>query len=435
MALVENLVVALGLKSSGFSSGLKKAEKDLTGFSKFVMGIKVALSSFATSMAGVAAAYLTFRIIADSFTNAMETLGNLQDASTKLGMSSSALRKLQFAATQSGVEIEGLNSALQKMLVNLSKDASDADSDVFDKLGLNAKRLKELAPDKQFTLIAGALSKVKNAADRAAIATEIFGKSGPSLIPMLSGLGEMVTEAERLKLAFSDLDVAKVEAAGDEWAKVKEEIQASWQSIAIGMAPAIGVLSRYLVKAMLDAREFGSTFMNMSTMVVGAVGYMIDAIVALSTVMRLQRNLIAAFVSLAGSMFPGQSTGALEQAKEYMKNFEKALDDYQKAIKGGFHDEIMASMEKLKKEWEALKSEASPEFEFGGGSEKLMPGAFEKGTKEAAVEAAKAGGQDRAVEYAKMSVEKLASIEEKAKKMETSMLAISNVLGLNAGIA
>lgn len=434
MALVENLVVALGLRSTGFSAGLKKAEKDITGFGKVVMGIKVALSSFATSLGAMALSYLAFRTIVDTFSNAMESLGNLQDASTKLGMSASGLRKLQFAATQSGVEVEGLNTSLQRMLVNLADAGKDKDSP-FAQLGLDAKKLKEMAPDKAFAAIASALSKVKNASDRAAIAVAIFGKSGPMLIPMLSGLGEMTAEAERLKLVFSDLDIAKVEAAGDEWAKVKDSIKASWEALAIGMAPAIGLLSRKMVEAVLTARDFGSGFWDMSKMVVGAIGVMTDAIVALTTVMRLQRNLIAAFVSLMGAMFPGQSTGAIEQAKEYMENFEKALEDYQKAIGGGFRKDLMAELEKLKAEWDNLLKGGVPDFEVGEGSEKLMPGAFEKGTREAAVEAAKAGGRDRSVEYAKMSVERLASIDERAKKMEESMLAISNVLGLNAGIA
>lgn len=434
MALVENLVVALGLKSSGFSSGIKKAEKDLGGFSKYVSGIKTALSGFGSRLVGIAAAYLTVRTAIDSFSSAMKSLEDLDDASQRIGINASSLRKLQYAAVQSGVEIEGLNAALNKMLVNLSKDASSEGASAFSQLGLDAKKLKSLSPDKQFIAIAGALSKVKNAADRAAIATAIFGKSGPTLLPMFAGVSDLAIEAEKLGLIFSDLDVAKVAAAGDEWTKVKEAIKASWQAIAIEMAPAIGILSRYMVKLILEVREFGSAYGGMATFVVSATGRMVDAVVALTTVMRLQRNVIAAFVSLAGALFPGQSTGAIEQAKEYMKNFEKALEDYQKAIKGGFHDEMMKGLEDLKKEWEALKA-GEAEFEIGGGSEKLMPGAFEKGTKEAAVEAAKAGGQDRAVEYAKMSVEKLASLDERAKKMETSMLAISNVLGLNAGIA
>lgn len=435
MALVENLVVALGLRASGFSAGLNKTKKELSDWEKKVNSTKVAVAGFLRNVAGLAIAFVGLRSIGANFSNAMNTLGDLQDAATKLGMSASALRKFQFAATQSGVEVEGLNTALQKMLVNVSESASDPKTDIFARLGLSAKKLKGLSPETQFTLIASKLSKVTNAADRAAIAVSIFGKSGPALIPMLSDLEGLVSEADRLKLAFSDLDIAKVEAAGDEWAKVKEEIQASWQALAIEMAPAIGVLSRYMVQLILDARNFGSTFLDMSKVVVGAVGYMTDAVVALSTVMRLQRNVIAAFVSLAGALFPGQSIGALEQAKEYMKNFEKALEDYQKAIKGGFHDDMMKALEDLKREWENLKSKGGPEIEIGGGSEKLMPGAFEKGTREAAVEAAKAGGQDRSVEYAKMSVEKLASIEEKAKKMEDSVLAISSVLGLNAGIA
>ena len=170
-----------------------------------------------------------------------------------------------------GVEVDGLSTALQKMLVNVSESASDPKNDIFASLGLSAKKLKGLSPETQFTLIASKLSKVTNAADRAAIAVSIFGKSGPALIPMLSDLEGLVSEAERLKLAFSDMDIAKVEAAGDEWAKVKEEIQASWQALAIEMAPAIGVLSRYMVQLILDARNFGSTFLDMSKVVVGAV--------------------------------------------------------------------------------------------------------------------------------------------------------------------
>ena len=54
-------------------------------------------------------------------------------------------------------------------------------------LNLTVEDLNRLKPEKQFELIADRISKIPNPTARAAIAMQIFGKTGTSLLPMLAG--------------------------------------------------------------------------------------------------------------------------------------------------------------------------------------------------------------------------------------------------------
>ena len=100
--------------------------------------------------------------------------------SKRTGFSVEALGELKFAAEQSGTSIE----TIEKASFKLSGVLLDAENglvgakDALAQLGLKAEDLKALSPEEQFQTIANALSGVESASDKAALAQDLFGKSG-----------------------------------------------------------------------------------------------------------------------------------------------------------------------------------------------------------------------------------------------------------------
>ena len=105
----------------------------------------------------------------------------------KLGVTTEALSRLQYAAKLSDVSQQSLESGMKRLSRTLTESAAGTGeaAKAFEALGLSAKDLINLPVDQQLGAIGDALNTVENASQKAAIAQQIFGRSGVDLIPIL----------------------------------------------------------------------------------------------------------------------------------------------------------------------------------------------------------------------------------------------------------
>ena len=98
-----------------------------------------------------------------------------------------------------------------------------------------------MAPKRNFGAIADAMQGIQTQAERTAVATKIFGRSGAELVPMLSGGSEAMKaaarDAEYLGIAFDAVDAAKAGAVADEWYRVKSAFTGLQRTLAVDLAP------------------------------------------------------------------------------------------------------------------------------------------------------------------------------------------------------
>lgn len=176
---------------------------------------------------------------------AIELGGALDDARIKAGVSGRAISELAFAAKFAEVDLASLSTALQKMQVFLSNAATGgkAQNEALRALGLTFKEIKDLAPDKQFELIADRISQLKDPADRTRAAVELFGRAGANLLPLFEkgaeGIRKAREEAQRLGASLTDAQLKKLAEAGD----AVDRLSLSWQNFAARLtsfvAPAL----------------------------------------------------------------------------------------------------------------------------------------------------------------------------------------------------
>jgi hypothetical protein len=435
MALIENLVVALGLKSSSFSSGLKKAQGDLSGFEKGVSAISSKVMGFAKSAAVFAAGYLGIQNVFQNVMASTERLGSLFDTASKLGIGTEALGALEFGAKLSGMEIENLTASLQKMILNIN-DASEGGSDagLFKKLNLDLKKLHEMSPENQLRSIADALLKVKNHADKVSLAYGIFGKSGVPMLNLLEkgakGLDEIMDRARKLGIVFSDLDVAKVEAMGDEWTVVKAAIDGMWDRLTIELAPALTLIARLIQDLVIASKEWGTSFIDSSDAVVSVLGYLTDVFMVQIGVMKTWANFWGTVVAGISALVPGQWTGGLAQMDEYLKKMEEAYELAKKGLGGGFSKDFEERLAKIREE---LTKERKKDVFSSSSDARVTPGAFLQGTS-AAVEAEAKARNNKAEEHAKATADGVAMLNVKVSDTNAKLMAMNNLLGADAGI-
>lgn len=212
MAALGRLVAELALDSAQFTEGLKRAEK---GFADFERSIGKAATGALTSFAGQLLAIETASRVADaaikSFTETVKGMAAIDDATEKTGAAAESIAKLQAQAKISGQAFEPLESALIKLNKGLSgsEDETKGAGKALEFLGINAKDAQGKMRDAgEITIeVAKKLSEFSDKGPgKAALAMDLFGKSGAQLLPLFK---DMADNAEELSNVF----VGNTEAA------------------------------------------------------------------------------------------------------------------------------------------------------------------------------------------------------------------------------
>jgi len=168
----------------------------------------------------------------------------------KLGIQIGALQELRYAAERSGVSTGAFDQSLEKMLKNLGEASTGtgAAKDALDDLGLSAEDLIALSPAEALEVIADRMQGVGTQAEKAAIANDIFGRSGIGMLNMLrdgsDGLRTLREDARRTGYVLSE------EAARD--AEVFQDVLLDTQLTMKGLKNTVGA---ELMPVVTDAKK------------------------------------------------------------------------------------------------------------------------------------------------------------------------------------
>lgn len=192
-------------------------------------------------LAGVAAAVGFARFVV-GVTNAVD---ELQDFAGQIGIGVAELTRLQYAASTVGIGGEKFNAILQKMTIALGQaaDGVTKPADALARLGINIEQVKDLAPDRVFSVIAEGLSRVTNSNERAAIAADLFGGKNVKILRLFkdgaAGLAEYAKEADRLGFTLTDKAAAGFDEAATAVETFERGLTAASRTIDVQFAPLI----------------------------------------------------------------------------------------------------------------------------------------------------------------------------------------------------
>lgn len=173
-------------KAHKTAASIKDSFKNITGNAAF-QGLA----------AGAAAA---FAGIVASAKKAIDAGGELSDMMLKTGASGKSLLILQQAFENAGMSANEAGQALnrmQKALAGINEDGEPTNA-AFAKLGLSVQNLMALDPAAAFMKIGESIARIQNPAQRAAVAIELFGKSGGNLLAIFNDGGAFSGAAEQL---------------------------------------------------------------------------------------------------------------------------------------------------------------------------------------------------------------------------------------------
>lgn len=177
-------------------------------FSKF-FGNAVKTGGAAMAAIGAEAVALTGSMIAGA--NATAEYGdNIDKMSQKLGLSTTAYQKWDYVLSQSGADINSMSTGMKTLTNKLddAKNGGEGAQEMFAKLGLSMDQLNSMSREEVFESVISGFQGMADSTERAALANDLFGKSGQELTPLFNTSVEetqaMLASTEKLGMVMSE---------------------------------------------------------------------------------------------------------------------------------------------------------------------------------------------------------------------------------------
>jgi hypothetical protein len=198
MAAKADLKTTISADMTGFSATMRRAGglatttgakigKSLGGATKAMGGLALSAGRVAASLAAAGTAAAGAGFVA-GIKNAADLGGTLADLSARTGIAAGDLAKLGRAFEDNGVsadKIGGVINKLQKTITDFGNGSKTA-TKPFETLGIKFEDIAKLDPAAQFELIQSKIAAIQSPAERAAVAMQLFGKSGGELLTLFA---------------------------------------------------------------------------------------------------------------------------------------------------------------------------------------------------------------------------------------------------------
>ena len=264
---------------------------------------------------------------------ALEFADSIAKTADKVGLSTDALQKYRYAADLAGVSNGELDKAFDKLNKSIGETISDgtgAAFDAFEQLGLSSDlmsgRLRGTEP--VFLAVSDALAQVDDHSQRAALAADIFGRSGTKLINLMkNGRGD-------------------IKAAGDEFERfggvIEEGTLRSSEKAIDAITRLTTLMQSKLTKALADNAELiadfgGKLLQNLPILIermyrfaeaIGLVSKRITLDTAFANLQDLQTQIDSALQGLNNAKGKAEKQIAENILKELRAEREAALKIY-----------------------------------------------------------------------------------------------------------
>ncbi|MGR9252747.1 hypothetical protein [Rhizobium leguminosarum] len=248
------------IRKSAVQADFAKFGQSLGAFGNSLqtMGKRLALA-FAGVTTVTTAAAAGLANLAKSGADAADAAGKAAQAA---GLQIDAYGRLAFAAEQNDVAAEAFGAAMSKLNKAIGEAATGGKEAAakFSALGVSIKDTHgRLRPTEDIVRdLAGAFAKLPDGAKKSALAINLFGKSGASLLPFLNegkqGLIDLGAQAEQLGIVFTDAESNIGDAMGDALAEVSRASQGIGNKIGLLFAPAITAAAERLRDVLIANR-------------------------------------------------------------------------------------------------------------------------------------------------------------------------------------
>lgn len=309
MANIGKLNVVLVASTGPFGKSMAKAQRITQQFVGHAKRFGTSISGIMQNMwkrAAVFAALVGGTLIY-GLKKAADSIDDVTKASRRLlgnDGATGALAGLRLSASLAGVEAAALDKGLEKMLETISKaDEGDmAAVEALERIGVTAKQLKALSPEKRLEAVAAGIQKIGDAGDRIAAARGIFGKAGGGLLSLFEGgakaIADATREAELFGLSVSKASAGAVEKMNDNFTRISAVVEGAFIQAISRIAPVVNEITDALLAQIEAIGGVGNAVETAFNYMIKQTGYAIDKVDELHTAwLKVKRAILSATAS------------------------------------------------------------------------------------------------------------------------------------------
>lgn len=254
----------------------------------------------------VSAMQQTAQALGDIATKSTQLADDLATTAVQMGVTTTTLQELSYAAAFVDVSVETMQSSMSK----LTKSMSDAQSgsataqNAFRQLGVSIQEadgsLK--SSEEVFYEVIDALGEIANPTERDAVAMQIFGKSAQELNSLIeAGSGSLQAygaEAEALGIVLSESDVQALAEMQNSFDRLNSVMDAAQNKVSAAIAPAFAgiadVISNMDPAILAAIAGFGSLLG-----VVSSLAPTLQAVAAIAQLVTVSKTALTAATTAA----------------------------------------------------------------------------------------------------------------------------------------
>lgn len=250
------LVGTIAINNSEANSQIEgTTEKASTFSSKLSSGIGT-VAKWGTAIAGGATVAGT--ALVGFATKSASTADNIDKMSQKIGISRQAYQELDFICSQSGTSVDTLQAGMKSLTSAMdgAKSGTKANVEQFERLGVavtNSDGTFRSQEDVMWDTLS-ALQGMEDQTEKARLATELFGRSGTELMPLLNGeagsIEEMKKQAHDLGLVLDDELIDNGVNLTDSLDQTKRAFQSIGTQLGASLMPIVEQASDYIQQAL-----------------------------------------------------------------------------------------------------------------------------------------------------------------------------------------
>jgi len=335
MSTIAHLTIEMAANVARLRTDMDRATSTVDG--------AMAKMSKAASLAGAALGAIGVALTAGAFVNmikgSIDAADALKDLGKSTGLSVERLAGLKLASAQSGANLEGTAAAINKLSVNMGKNAEK-----FAAIGITAKD-----PLEAFKQLSDVFVSIKDPQERAALGAAALGKSWAEAAPLLSEggqkIGEMVDKGTSLSGITTDM-ANNADAFNDKVAALGTSLGGMGTAIASAVLPGLNSMMDSLTGDIIPAVKDGlsGAFAAVSEWVERnreALGEYWEQVKGLYgdvwEVVKAFASVVGAVLSVAGAIFEAvMQTGVLAETVKGVRLFLALAVDTVNLLAGAF---------------------------------------------------------------------------------------------------
>lgn len=237
-----------------------------------------------------------------SLTLEVSAAGNaISDTSQQIGVGTTTLQRLQFAAESTGSSADTMTKALleqEKQMRETSLNGATPFGKALDELGVKLGDIQDMSPEERLGKLGERLARISDEGRRSALSLALFGGEGAKMLPTIIGgtdaLRAMGDEGERLGYVMSEETIASAAALEDTFEGLGHTIQGIKNDIAAALMPTITELAGELAAWVSQNKEL------IAENVKGFIEGLIDAGKALAPIVKMAISAVGGLVDILG---------------------------------------------------------------------------------------------------------------------------------------